>query len=481
METRIEEIFDRWANEQKVIGRGDNVIIGVSGGPDSLCLLFLMYQYSKRVGFSVSAVHFNHKVRGAKADEDEAFVKEVCDYLKIKCIIARADIPALAKKSGLSVEETGRIMRYKAFAKAAQAVGGVIAVAHHMDDNVETVLLNLARGSSVKGLTGMQEVGELEGCTVIRPLIKGTHAQIMEFLDSNQLRYMEDETNLDLSYARNRIRHNVIPELKEVNPKASEHIAQAAEELAKVEEFLSGLTEDAYSSVVSERDNELIINTYKLLQLDPVIQGRVAYQAIGKALGTLKDVSKVHVDDLLALCRKQTGRQIDLPGELIAVKNYYDISIRPDTEEDDEPAEALLEIPLDFEELYQNTKQIRLSDGTIISLLIAQVTDENRSVFLQKNEYTKAFDYDTISGNLVLGRKASGDVICLKDGSKKLKKFFIDEKIPKDQRNDILVIKDEKNVLWILGYRIGEDHKITEETKLALLIGLSGGSDGDEN
>ena len=480
METRIEEIFDRWANEQKVIGRGDNVIIGVSGGPDSLCLLFLMYQYSKRVGFSVSAVHFNHKIRGEKADEDEAFVKEVCDYLKIKCIIARADIPALAKKSGLSVEETGRIMRYKAFAKAAQAVGGVIAVAHHMDDNAETILLNLARGSSVKGLTGIQEVGELEGCTVIRPLIKGTHAQIMEFLDSNELRYMEDETNLDLSYARNRIRHNIIPELEQVNQKAVEHIAATAEELAKVEDYLSRLTEDAYNSVVSERNNETVINTYKLLQLDPVIQGRLAYLAIGKALGTLRDVSKVHVDDLLALCKKQTGKQIDLPGDLVAVKNYYDISIRPDAEEY-EPPETILEIPLDLEELYQNTKQIRLADGSVLSLLIAQVTDENRSVFLQKNEYTKAFDYDTISGNLTLGRKASGDVICLKEGRKKLKKFFIDEKIPQEMRNDILMIKDEKDVLWIVGYRIGENHKITDDTKLALLIGLSGGSDGNEN
>ena len=111
METRIEEVFDRWANEQREIGRGDNVVIGVSGGPDSLCLLFLLYQYSKRVGFNVIAVHFNHKIRGAASDEDEAFVKEVCDYLRIKCIIARADIPALAKKTGLSVEETGRIMR----------------------------------------------------------------------------------------------------------------------------------------------------------------------------------------------------------------------------------------------------------------------------------------------------------------------------------------------------------------------------------
>ena len=109
METRIEEVFDRCANEQREIGRGDNVVIGVSGGPDSLCLLFLLYQYSKRVGFNVIAVHFNHKIRGAASDEDEAFVKEVCDYLRIKCIIARADIPALAKKTGLSVEETGRI------------------------------------------------------------------------------------------------------------------------------------------------------------------------------------------------------------------------------------------------------------------------------------------------------------------------------------------------------------------------------------
>lgn len=480
METRIEDVFDRWANEQREIGRGDNVVIGVSGGPDSLCLLFLLYQYSKRVGFNVIAVHFNHKIRGEKSDEDEAFVKEVCDYLRIKCIIARADIPALAKKTGLSVEETGRIMRYKAFAKAAASVNGVIAVAHHQDDNAETVLMNLIRGSNLKGLTGMHEYGELEGCRVIRPLIKGTHAQIMEFLDANQLRYMDDETNQDVTYARNRIRHNVMPELNLINVKAAEHIADVAEELAQVEEFLGTLTEEAYTSVVSEKESEVIVNTYKLLQLDPLIQRRVLYLAIGRAQGTVKDISRVHVEELLGLCRKQTGKQIDLPGELVAVKNYYDISIRPDVEAE-EVQEVIAEIPLDMEELFQQTKVIPVSDDMTISLLVTQVNDENRDVFLEKNEYTKAFDYDTISGNLVLGRKASGDVISLKEGRKTLKKFFTDEKIPQDLRKEIPVLKDEKNVLWIIGYRMAEDHKITKDTKLALLVKISGGIDEYEN
>lgn len=480
METRIEDVFDQWANEQKEIGRGDNVVIGFSGGPDSLCLLFLLYQYSRRVGFNVIAVHFNHKIRGAASDEDEAFVKQVCDYLRIKCIIARADIPALAKENGLSVEETGRIMRYRAFAKAARSVNGVIAVAHHQDDNAETILMNLIRGTNLKGLTGMHEYGELEGCRVIRPLIKGTHAQIMAFLDANQMRYMDDESNQDVTYARNRIRHNVMPELNLINVKAAEHIAEAAEELAQVEEFLSNLTEESYMSVASEEGNEVIVNTYKLHQLDPLIQRRVLYLAIGRAQGSTKDISRVHVDELQALCQKQTGKQINLPGELIAVKNYYDISIRPEVEEEEIP-EIIAELPLDMEELFQQTKIIPISDDMTISLLITQVNDENRDVFLEKNEYTKAFDYDTISGNLILGRKASGDVISLKEGRKTLKKFFIDEKIPQDQRKEIPVLKDERNVLWVVGYRMAEDHKITKDTKLALLVKISGGIDEYEN
>jgi len=481
VETRIEEIFDEWTNRQTQISRGDNVIIGVSGGPDSLCLLFLMYKYSKRAGFNIMAVHFNHKLRGEKADEDEVFVKQLCDYLKIKCIIARADIRALSAKSGMSIEETGRLMRYKAFAKTAKSVNGIIAVAHHMDDNAETVLLNLVRGSNVKGITGMTEVSEVEGCTVIRPLLNGTHAEIMEFLDNNEIRFMEDETNEDITYARNRIRQLVIPQLKEVNSKASEHIIGTANELLKIESLLEKLTDEAYSEVVSKKGNEIIVNTYKLFQYEEVIQQRILYEALGRAIGNYKDISRVHVEDLMALCQKQTGKQIDLPGGFVAVKNYYDISIFEEQDEEmavEEDEEEGFEISLDVDKLFQNTNTIALPDGSAMSILVAQVTDENRAVFLEKNEYTKAFDYDTIKGNLRLGKKAQGDYIYLKEGKKLLKKFFVDEKIPQDKRDEILILKDEESVLWIVGYRIGENFKVTDDTKLALLVRLSGGKYG---
>lgn len=479
METRIEEIFDEWANRQTQINRGDNVVIGVSGGPDSLCLLFLMYQYSRRVGFNVIAVHFNHKLRGERADEDEAFVKQLCDYLKIKCVIARADIRALAEKSGMSIEETGRIMRYKAFAKAAKASNGIIAVAHHQDDNVETILLNLIRGSNIKGITGMTEVGEMEGCMLIRPLLKGTHADVLEFLDVNEIRYMEDETNQDITYSRNRIREMVVPQLREINSQASAHIAQTATELLKIEELLDKLTAEAFNDVISRKNNEMILNTYKLSQYDDVIQQRLAYSALCKAIGDSKDIARVHVEDLLGLCQKQTGKQIDLPGGYVAIKNYYDISIKEDIgEEIEEDDYSAMDIPLDMDEIYQNTKTIVLEDGSAMSILVTQVTDDNRAVFLENNEYTKAFDYEAIKGSLRLGKRASGDCIYLKGGKKTLKKFFVDEKIPQDKRDEILILRDEESVLWVIGYRMGENYKITKDSKLALLVRLSGGKYG---
>ncbi len=474
---RVEEAFEQWAAEQNFIEEGGNVIVGVSGGADSVCLLYLMNEYAQKKGFKCVAVHFNHMIRGERADLDEAFVKTLCAQMDVKCMAAKANIPELAQRAGLSEEETGRVLRYKAFAKAAKALNGIIAVAHHKDDNAETILMNLARGSNVKGLTGMKPVVEFEGCIVVRPLLSCSHEEIVEFLNEKDISFVEDETNTDFDYSRNRIRGIVLPELKKVNSKATEHIVRTAEELEKIEAYLALKTEEVFADVVSEEEGEVLIHAEKALELEEVIQSRVLYAAIGKAAGELKDISSAHVEELADLCGKQSGRKIDLPYDLTAIKQYEYIIIKPN-KEDEEP-ETSIELDISEETLAEGIGETELEDGTVVEMLLVPVNEGNRKVLTQKNEYTKAFDYDTIKGTIVLGQKASGDVISLKEGSKSLKKFFIDEKIPAEDRKDVLVLKDEESVLWVIGYRIGENFKITENTKRALLVKISGGKYGN--
>ncbi|MCQ2530738.1 MAG: tRNA lysidine(34) synthetase TilS [Lachnospiraceae bacterium] len=473
---RVEEAFEQWAAEQNFIAEGGTVIVGVSGGADSVCLLYLMKEYAQEKGFKCIAVHFNHMIRGERAELDEAFVKTLCAQMDVRCMVAKANVPELAERAGLSEEETGRVLRYKAFAKAAKSVSGIIAVAHHKDDNAETILMNLVRGSNVKGLTGMQPVAEFEGCLVVRPLLSCSHEEIVEFLKEKDIDFVEDETNQDLAYSRNRVRGIVLPELKKVNSKATEHIVLAAEDFGKIEAYLAQKTEEAFADVVSEEEGEVLIHAEKLLGLEEVIQSRVLYSAIGKATGELKDISRVHVEELFDLCSKQSGRKIDLPYDCNAVKQYEYVIIRSGEAEE----ESFEEVELDISEenLYENIYETELEDGTVVTLLLVPVDEGNRKVLTQKNEYTKAFDYDTIKGNIILGKRASGDVISLKDGSKSLKKFFIDEKIPAEDRKNVLVLKDEESVLWVVGYRIGENFKITENTKRALLVKISGGNYG---
>lgn len=471
---RVEEAFEQWASEQTLIEEGSTVVIGVSGGADSVCLLYLMNEYSQQENFKCIAVHFNHMIRGERADLDELYVKTLCTQMGVKCMVAKANVPELAARAGLSEEETGRILRYKAFAKAAKAVSGVIAVAHHKDDNAETILMNLVRGSNIKGISGMKSMVDFEGCVIARPLLNCTHEEIMEFLNERGMDFMEDESNYDYAYTRNRIRGVILPELKKVNPKATEHIVQAAEELEKIEAYLAVKTEEVFDDVVSEEDGEILINVEQLMALNEVFQSRVLYAAIGKAAGELKDISKAHVDELLDLCNKQSGKRIDLPYDLNAVKQYEYVIIRSNAA-DEGVNDIAIELDISEESLFETSCESRLEDGTVITLLLLPVNDENRRALTQKNEYTKAFDYDTIKGTIILGKKASGDVIALKEGSKSLKKFFIDEKIPAEDRKDILVLKDEERVLWVVGYRIGENFKITENTKRALLVKISGG------
>ena len=477
---RVEEAFEQWAAKQEFIKEGGTVILGVSGGADSVCLLYLMNEYAQREGFKCIAVHFNHMIRGERADLDEAYVKALCAQMNVRCMVAKANIPELSERAGISEEETGRILRYKAFAKAAKTMNGIIAVAHHRDDNAETILMNLSRGSNMKGLTGMKPVAELEGCIVVRPLLSCSHEEIIEFLKEEGIDFMEDETNQDYAYARNRIRGVVLPELKKVNSKATEHIVRAAEEFEKIEAYLTLKTEEAFAEVVSEEEGNVLIRVEKLMKLEEVIQNRVLYSAIGKATGELKDISQVHVEELADLCTKQSGRKIDLPYDCVAVKQYDYVIIQPEEEEDEE-GDTFVELDISEENLYEKINETVLEDGTTITMLLINVDDENRNVLMEKNEYTKAFDYDKIKRTVILGKKTSGDVIFLKEGSKSLKKFFIDEKIPAEDRKDILVLKDEKSVLWVVGYRIGENFKITENTRRALLVKISGGKYGHKD
>ena len=497
MSNSVEESFYALIQEYEMIKKNERIVIGTSGGADSVCLLFLMKKLSDETGLDITAVHVNHMIRGKEAWRDENFVKELCRQLKVRCVTVKADVPYIARQRGIGLEEAGRIVRYRAFemtlerlCKSGPYTGGKAAVAHHRDDNVETVLHNMIRGTDIKGLTGIHPVSERGKLTIIRPLLGVGKEEIREFLDMNGLPCVEDSTNVQEDYTRNRIRNSVIPIMNEINVKASDHINDLSRMLLKVSEFYDKNVEYAMETVVDMRDEAPAINVEKLIFLDKALRSGVVYNTIGAVAGTKKDIGRVHVEGVLSLAEKQTGRRMELPYGLEAVRSYSNIIIRkintgPSYDRADIEGAPIMGLDAQFsislKSIEEGKKVFTLADGSRLSFEITPVNDFNRDMLTGKNEYTKAFDCDKIKGTLILGRPQKDDKIRFSGGTKTLKKFFVDEKIPQEMREEIPVLKDMEGVLWVMGYRIGEQYKIRKDTKKALIVSVYGGEDGKQD
>lgn len=231
----------RYIEANQLIRPGDGVVVGLSGGPDSVFLLYALHTLQARMGFTLRAVHVHHGIRGAEADRDEAFSEKLCAKLDIPFQAVHVAAPAYAAQHGLSLEEAARILRYEALEAARQQLGQTraawIAVAHHLDDQAETVLHNLVRGAGLRGLAGMENRRN----HVIRPLLSIKREDILKWLKQYDIPYVTDSTNADPHYTRNRIRSTVLPELREINPEASAHIAHSAALLREADAFFHAL------------------------------------------------------------------------------------------------------------------------------------------------------------------------------------------------------------------------------------------------
>ena len=473
MEQDLFPRFEAYVKAHQMLNKGETVVTGFSGGADSTALLLLLLELSETMGFSLIAVHVNHGIRGAEADADEAFAEHFCRERNISFLAKNVNVPEACLKTGESEEEAARRLRYEILCDTAREKNGVVAVAHHRDDNAETVLLNLIRGSGVKGLSGIQPVNRMHGVNVIRPLLSFSKEELEGFLRKNEIAFCLDATNEDPSYARNRLRKCVMPELRTINKRAAEHICESAAALSEAEDFLEKETQKALAEAVSFTPEKAGISVSMLQQKDPVLQKRVILSAIAQMAGSRKDLSAVHVKNVETLFRLQSGRKVCLPYGLIARRQYDEILIEKRNAKEEPAAPVCFRIRK--EEIGNEWREVPLTNGMRIGFRTVAIDADNRETMKEKNRYTKVLDYDKISSDIIVGPKASGDGIFLREGRKTVKKFFVDEKIPADCRDKILLVKDETDVLWITGYRISEKHKITESTKKGLLMKLTGG------
>ena len=463
MLNKIEEYIKKY----KMISKEDTVIAGVSGGADSMCLLFVLDELRKKMGFRLIVVHVNHCLRGEAADADENYVVEECRKRDLVCEVFREDMRKYAEENKFSEEEAGRENRRRAYEKTMEKYQGTkIALAHHQEDNAETFFLHLARGSKLKGLGGIYPV---KG-RYIRPLLVVSREEIEQFLEERGISYCTDLTNFDDVYARNKVRLHVLPYLKkEINPRTVEHINSTMEHLRQVEAYLEIKTEEALKSCSILEDEKAVIDEKAFAGIEELIQGRVVRNLLVQVSGKEKDLEEVHVEEVISLFKKQNGRRIDLPYKMTAEKIYGGIEIcRGKKQVEMAETEWKIEASMGKTSLYQ------WKDVEISCRLFKKGQDMPAP---PKKTFTKWFDYDIINKNVIARTRRAGDRLVIDDkgNSQKLKSFFINEKVPVAKRDSILLFADGEQILWVTGYRQSKAYQVTKDTINILEISINGG------
>lgn len=464
----MKRIFDT-IQKYNMISPGMTVVAGVSGGADSVCMLFALAKYREQIPFSLIAVHVEHGIRGQESLNDARFTRQFCADLNVPFKMVSVRAVELAKEQGISVEEAGRNARYAIFREELHSHGdGRIAVAHHMNDQAETVLWNLVRGSGLRGLGGMQPVSD----DVIRPLLFLERSSVEEILGSNGISWRTDQTNFSREYSRNKIRLSVLPQLEqELNPRTVEHISNAAKYLREAERFLHSMTVQAAGRCfVKAEQGEGIryLDVPSLLQEDPYLQSeliREAFQRARKGMG-LKDIQTVHIEQILALCKKKAGSDtLCVPGGWKVVREYERLYILSDDATRAAEQDKILMIEEPGEYFWDNWK---------ISVEILQKEDRIDLEIVKENQYTKWLDYDKIN-QVCLRHRSAGDYLQINDigGKKKVKDYLINEKVPVRIRDQLWMFTDGSHVLWIPGYRISSAVKLSEDTQNIIKIQIT--------
>lgn len=459
---KVAEFAAKW----KMLCENDKVVVGVSGGADSVCLLFVLLELQKEIGFEIIVVHVNHLLRGEDAERDERYVRELCEEQHLICEVYRENVECIAKKRKESLEEAGRNVRRAAFEKTMQKYGGTkIALAHHRNDNAETLLMNLARGSGLAGLGGMRPVRENK----IRPLLCLERKEIETYLHNKQISYCTDATNLSDDYTRNRVRNHVIRDLEQgVNEKTVAHFAETMERIWELQNYMEEETEKFYNLAVLTKEKKVFLLKEEYEKVPTAVQSFLVKKAIVSATGKEKDIQSVHIEEVRKLMENQVGREISLPYGICAVRCYEGVRLQPVKEKEQKEKEKKTE--LDLRE--SNGRQIgewRVSYEIKDAEEIERVETEN--------PYTKRFDYDIMKSTITIRTRTAGDYITIHENGarQKLKSYFINEKIPKEERDNILLLAEGNHILWIFGYRRGCAYQIGKNTKHILEITIDKG------
>ncbi len=466
---RIEKFIQKY----HMLTCGDRVIAGVSGGADSVCLFLMLLELREKIGFDLIVVHVHHGLRGEAADQDQQFVEALCEQHRIPLEIFRVNLESIAKKRKQSLEEAGRMVRREAFDSVCKKYGGnKIALAHHQNDNAETLLWNLSRGTGLDGLGGIRPVNG----KFIRPLLCMNRKEIEEYLAKRKQSYCIDETNAETDYTRNKLRHLVLPILEEqVNSAAVRHMNETMEQIWELQEYMQEQVEAAYQECVQEHFEKacwIQIQQKSFETFSELIKKMVIRKGMEQVGGKKRDLSHKHVDVMMELMNKQVGRTLDLPYEMHAKRNYEGVRLEKQrTYSSGEEKKAGI--------IQECMAELNIPGETILAdrnlKLRCKILEKPKNLSIKdipQKIYTKWFDYGIIKSSLYIRTRQAGDTIVIdeKGHQKKLKNWFVDEKIPKEVRDSQLLLAENNEILWVLGHRMSQAYQVKQSTKWILQI-----------
>ena len=446
-------------NKYNLIQKGDKIVLGLSGGPDSVCLLHILNRLKEVLDIEVYAAHLNHQIRGIEAQKDALYISKLCDELGVTYFIKSINVPEYCKENKLSLEEGARKLRYEMFYEIKEKLNAdKIAIAHNMNDQAETVLMRMMRGTGLQGLKGIDYIRD---GVIIRPILEIERAEIEAYCEEYKLNPRIDSTNLESIYTRNKIRLELIPFMRDnFNSNIIESIVRMSNSLKSDNEFIEEEALRKFREVSSITSDSVSINLDKYISLHKSLKSRIIRHGIKYVLGDTNFIDQKHIEEVIEFEKEdKIDKKLVLPRGLFVYRQKNKLLFTT--------KEIIIE-DIQFNYKIPTNGYVKINEANII--IETETMPIKRYNALKGDKSLKWFDCNKIKGGIVVRSRMSGDKIRLSMGSKKIKQLFIDLKIPKEERCKVPILEDDNGILCVGNFRNSSKYRVDDNTKEVLKV-----------